>query len=802
MSTELEHFISLFATEHDLQIALVDLFGKVPGTARVQLLQGPLEHGKDIVFRRYLLPGRPVLIACVVKNIKLDGKAQEHSGGALTVMNQVRQALKNPYRDTDGAEVPVHMVYVITPHEVSREVILAVEGDLIDLRGRFEFLCGSQLLELFKDHYPAYITFKGDFFNSYLQKLISTLEADSATMTLAAAENILSTLHEAFLTAYIEPRFSCHLSAHRLKVDLRNCDFPFSRRVSYHAVEQAVTTLLRISALLSNSDCWTSTQQSDGWHKAGLQLSKLAQELPHWWNVEASGAVSKAAGAGSYVGSHSNFHAIEVNIPPSCASGYDLPALKAACAACLDELSGLLAEIQRAWEEIRRSGISFGGLFSNDGMQYLIRIQELAERCPQLFNQIGRAQSIQASQAQLLSQTHSFTVTGPPGYGKTTFCKWSAVNDAKELLDSTSSVFPVYIPLHKYNEVDPKNFSLLAPELLDFLRSYQAKSRSFSLVRVYLDGLDEVRTQRRKNLILDSAANGMGLPYYTQFVITARDSSYNSRMARYPRFRIGEMTASDGQALVRKLLRDDLKQIDEFWKQVKDSGKLTELLKVPLLLQLIVSVFKKTQKLPQNRYRLYQMFLELLAHGWDRAKNVDRGFSYDSELKLKVVQVLAGRLHTAGRRDANLDDFRACVAGITDVGSVNIDQLLSELVHQGLVVQSGALFLFPHLSFQEYLAARNLNDPSGMRQNRALLKFLRGDDWWREVIAFYINGHSSPSDLELWVRGAVEKLLKTIPPSERSRLASRVANLERMFASSHPGFAARLPTVFVTPESS
>lgn len=90
MSAELDQFTRLFSQEHDLQMALADLFSKIPGTLRVQVLQGALEHGKDIVFRRELLPGHPVLIACVVKNHAIDGTAHESKRSASTVMNQVR----------------------------------------------------------------------------------------------------------------------------------------------------------------------------------------------------------------------------------------------------------------------------------------------------------------------------------------------------------------------------------------------------------------------------------------------------------------------------------------------------------------------------------------------------------------------------------------------------------------------------------------------------------------------------------------------------------------------------------------
>jgi len=788
--TDLDQFAKLFATEHDLQIALVDLFSKIPGTLRVQILQGALEHGKDIVFRRDLLPGYPILIACVVKNHPIGGSAYESRKSAATVMNQVRQALKNPFRDTDGTLVPVHMVYVITPYEVSREAILSVEGELIELHGRFEFLCGSHLLDLFRDHYPSYITFKGDVFNSYLRTLISHLESESPLSAVARSETLLSTIYASFVNTYVEPRFAAQFTTAHTGA-LSNIRLPLDYSLSRHALEQELTKLYRVSSLLFHSESWITTAASLEWPRQGLRLSKLAKSLPGWWEEEASRYISRGGAVGSLV----DRSTIEVAVPASYAADFDLPTLREAVSACAREFDELMRRAKDAWGTLHVDCKAYVDLFSYAPLSYVLRAQEIIGRCPHLFHSSREMTPIAASQADLTSQDRSFAVTAPPGYGKTTFCKWNAINDAKAMLEAGGTVFPVYVPLHRFNEVEVGDIELLTPEVRDFLSSRQAKEHRLSRIRVYLDGLDELRTRKKKNALLARAAAGLDVGFPIQFIITARDSAFNAMMAIYPRFRIGAITLAEAHQLVAKLLADRRDEIKEFWRQIADCGTLTEVLKVPLLLQLIVSVFNKTQKIPQNRYRLYQMFLELLAHGWDRAKSVERAFVYESELKLKVMQVLAGRLHSQGRREATTEELQMTIEGITSPGAIDLTVFVAELLHQGLLVQSGTSYLFAHLSFQEYLAARDLNDPTGIRQGRALMSFLKGDDWWREVISFYINGHSSPSDLELWACGGVNRSLLSVAKGDHGHLASRVQLLRDMFASSHPGFQVRLPYV-------
>lgn len=682
------------------------------------------------------------------------------------------------------------MAYVITPYEVSREAILSIEGELIELRGRFEFLAGSHLLDLFRQHYPSYITFKGDFFNSYLRTLISNLEAESPLSALARSEVLLSAIYAAFVNTYVEPRFAAQFTIAHSR-PLSNMKLPLDVRLSRHGLEHELAGLYGISSLLFHSESWVASSAALEWPKLGLLLSKLADRFPGWWEKEASQYISKGGAFGGLI----DRTTIEVVIPSARAAEFDIPALGSAIAACGKEFDDLMRRAKEAWGTLHVSCKNYNDLFTYSSLSCVLRAQELIIRCPHLFHNARDLPSISASQANLMSQAKSFTVTAPPGYGKTTFCKWNAVNDARTLLAKSGTIFPVYVPLHRFNEIDLKEIQILSSEVQEFLTSRQAKEHGLSLVRIYLDGLDELRSRSKKRTLLERVAAGVSVDFPLQFIATARDSSFNAMMAVYPRFRIDAMTPAEARELVSKLLGSRKEEISEFWRQVSNSGTLKEVLQVPLLLQLIVSVFNKTQKIPQNRYRLYQMFLELLAHGWDRAKCVERGFIYGSELKLQIIQALAGRLHAQGRREITLQELCTTVEGITSAGAIDIDIFLAELLHQGLLVQSSTYYLFAHLSFQEYLAARDLNDPTGMRQSRALVNFLNGDDWWREVVSFYINGHASPSDLELWACGGINRSLSRIGKGNLSLLKSRVQLLREMFASSHPGFNVRLPAV-------
>jgi predicted NACHT family NTPase len=59
---------------------------------------------------------------------------------------------------------------------------------------------------------------------------------------------------------------------------------------------------------------------------------------------------------------------------------------------------------------------------------------------------------------------------------------------------------------------------------------------------------------------------------------------------------------------------------------------------------------------------------------------------------------------------------------------------------------------FAHMSFQEFLAAKEL--AQGSLKNRIdsiLTQYLYGDDWWREVLLFVIGLASDPESVADWI---------------------------------------------------
>jgi hypothetical protein len=71
-----EEFAATFPSERVLQHALARLLAKIPGHSGVQILQGPDELGKELIFYTPRPFGTKDLNACVVKNTKITGDAK------------------------------------------------------------------------------------------------------------------------------------------------------------------------------------------------------------------------------------------------------------------------------------------------------------------------------------------------------------------------------------------------------------------------------------------------------------------------------------------------------------------------------------------------------------------------------------------------------------------------------------------------------------------------------------------------------------------------------------------------------
>ncbi len=236
--------------------------------------------------------------------------------------------------------------------------------------------------------------------------------------------------------------------------------------------------------------------------------------------------------------------------------------------------------------------------------------------------------------------------------------------------------------------------------------------------------------------------------------MTSRDYIYAPWLDWCPRVTIGGFEQADIEELVNRWLGASSESYAGFWKQISRIPSLSQLMHTPLLATLVLMVFRQTGKLPESKSRLYEIFVNLLSGGWDLAKGVLRESKFGERVKVLVLTTLATNLHNQRKREFYTRDLRLATSAVLPRTTEKERALLQdELVTDGLVTKSGDVLQLAHHSFQEFLAAKDLmGSPQPFRANRALEEYLSGDEWWKEVIQFYIGLSTNPTEVMTWLK--------------------------------------------------
>jgi 5'-methylthioadenosine/S-adenosylhomocysteine nucleosidase len=328
----------------------------------------------------------------------------------------------------------------------------------------------------------------------------------------------------------------------------------------------------------------------------------------------------------------------------------------------------------------------------------------------------------------------SVIITGGPGTGKTSLCRFHASRDAQRFQSGDGSVLPVYIPLNRFS------YGPLPASLIDMggAEVAQAAKRSQMYpVKFYLDGLDEIHSAGRRAEVLglvNRAALQQG-----SVVLTSRARSEEFRGLGIPVFALASFSRADFSALANRWLE----RADALVEQVSRIPQLEALTGIPLFATLLVLVFRGNGTLPANRARIYQVMLDLLAGDFDRAKGLIRSRGFGAVVKLSFLRRLALELQLLRKRTCTQDELSTTARRTFGVESLAMSwpQLIDEVVDDGLLVREPAQeYAFFHLSFQEFLAAQDLvGGREETLQTKVIREYLLGDLWWRETLQFCIE---------------------------------------------------------------
>jgi predicted NACHT family NTPase len=114
---------------------------------------------------------------------------------------------------------------------------------------------------------------------------------------------------------------------------------------------------------------------------------------------------------------------------------------------------------------------------------------------------------------------------------------------------------------------------------------------------------------------------------------------------------------------------------------------------------------------------------------------------------------VAARAHDKRHRHFTETDLHETIQDLLPIAVLqDLDRFRDELLRDDLIVRNGSVYEFFHLSAQEFLAAKDLiGDPRGRGVKCVFREFLSGDNWWKEVVSFYVGLCGNPREFVNWL---------------------------------------------------
>jgi hypothetical protein len=665
--------------------------------------------------------------------------------GARIVFDQIEQALDTPFLDSNGAEVFVQKVYVACPDNVSQATMRSIEGKLATRRGHVVFLGRDALLELFQHHWPSFLADEFQAVERYLRGLED--EPLNAPLVRLSTLYNLGEIDKQEAQIYVARSFRRSVPVYDVSQLLGTTpdELQLDREHNPASLEEALQSIQDLRAKIIHLQAW-GLLDPEGSQEIARKFAEFYNELKAAWQRSAQAHLKRTQG------SERKPVPKYVSVVPM-----DPGALLARASQLSEHLwaqLGLVRTLCSLTKRLSNLTPTAARLFASPLWERACYFDDCLRGAPLRFVERGPGTEVILSEDEIRATTYDLLIVGAAGFGKTSFCRRSSLLDARDFLSGKAQTCPVFVPLHTLASTKWSSFEeaflrgLGRSALLDESAIGEARS-----LRLYLDGLDEVPSEEQQQDIIRLVQTGRPQGISVQAIITARDYVFAPWSRGFRRIRLGELTKQELEQLRAKWLGPTGPLVDQFEKQIPNFPVLEQVLRVPLLATLVLLIFRQTGTLPDSRVRLYTTFVDLLSGGWDLAKGVLRVSHFGLGIKVMILADLAAAAQRLGQRTFGGDLVARSVSRvISDATQATQNRVIQELLVDGIIAKSASQYFFSHQSFQEFLAARHMaGDPSAREAGGAIARFVGGDDWWREVLHFYIGLSASPESVTRWI---------------------------------------------------
>ena len=284
---------------------------------------------------------------------------------------------------------------------------------------------------------------------------------------------------------------------------------------------------------------------------------------------------------------------------------------------------------------------------------------------------VGQRVSEPTSVLKLLQENDGLIILGDPGAGKTTFLKYLTLMlaEGKHERVGMKPRLPVLVPLSAYAIALAEKEVPLQRFIADYynsrgidlpLRFMLSEALASGGAVLLLDGLDEVRNQGRRRLVVDRVVDFFSTQRQkgNKFILTSRIVGYREVRPNVPG--LAECTLVDFEtseielfidkwtSAIEQAARGDTpvakqeaqREKEELLQAMERNPGVRHLASNPLLLTILALMKRQGVTLPERRVELYQKYVETLLKHWNLARGLGRAPTRDLDV-VETVRVLA-----------------------------------------------------------------------------------------------------------------------------------------------------------------
>jgi predicted NACHT family NTPase len=393
--------------------------------------------------------------------------------------------------------------------------------------------------------------------------------------------------------------------------------------------------------------------------------------------------------------------------------------------------------------------------------------------------EMGLINEDRISSMEALNRYSKLMLLGKPGAGKTTLLKYTALKCSQG--DIFSDLVPIFVTLRQYAgfESQPLLLDYISQDLCAYNISNEANVKQLlqqGRAILFLDGLDEVR-ENDLHRVLEDLRSFSEQFYTNRFVITSRLGSQEYIFEKFTEVEVANFQPLQISQFAQRWFLNNSRHIELFLRKVEDNRPIQELATNPLLLTLLCLVFDEFGDFPTNRSELYREGLDVLLKKWDAKRNIERHQIYKNLSMQRKEDLLAQVACTTFYqgdyffRQVDLESY--ITEYIRNLPKANTDeealQLDSEAIIRAIESQHGlfverakGIYSFSHLTFHEYLAARELVY-NGNQDTLILLASKITDPRWHDILRLAVGMMRSADELLILMKEYCDRLLASDP---------------------------------------